>query len=258
VYVLPKVKNPKTWISRLNYSLTSIGISTSYNYVIKTPELEALWLGTDTLDISDCQFVEVKKLGLPKLPNSGPQTKYQVIEDQHKRGPWTPDELEDYVKNVLGETEELEEDWYTKVETISQLNKRTIGLTGDYSYRASFWLVNSKKMRDAMLEIGWIERSSDEYDNKKSELEEISRRKRNMENSESTLKNNIFKMEYSKYVVKAIGKKPDRISRLSAVTNRIMKEDSFRSRILRNLKETYSYSTSLKRSDIRTILRTKG
>lgn len=254
IFIFPNIKNNKSWMARLQATLNSNTLNTSYFYMIKSTENEELIKGSDTLDVSDCVFVDVKKLGLPKLPNLGPQTKYLVYQQCRKRGPWTPDELEEWVSKNYFSDNEIDDEWYETVTTLEDLNRRTIGHVNIYGTRMHFFTTQSKKMISAMLDIGWIDRYSDEYTNKAGEINKRLTDERNVDRAEYNLKDSIFKMSFSSRLIKHIGKNPDKLSKLKKIKHNICSEDSFRARVLNSLS---SYSTTLTRQDIRKILSMK-
>jgi len=253
VYVVPKVKNNKGWLLRLKKCLESLpgGLKPFY-FVNNSLQFEVLRNGTDTLDVSDCIFVDLKTLGLPKLPTKGPQMAYQCIIRSCKKGPWTPDQLEDYVTSKECNGVEIEDEWWKDAKTIEELNTRTIAMREAFSSHCSFWVVNSKKMYDAMLEIGWIARDGVEYKTRYTEIQEERQRQRDREQAKEKLTSGYFRTTFSPYLVKAIGNKPDRLHKLAAAKEKITGEDSFRGRILSN----FGWTT-VPREDIRVILKMK-
>ncbi len=253
VYVIPKVKNNKSWLARLKICLDSMPNGPApYYYVNNSEAFPSLRNGTSTLDVSDCMFVDIKGLGLPKLPTKGPQMAYQCIFRSCKKGPWTPDQLEDYVTSKECNGVEIEDEWWKDAKTIEELNARTIAMREAYPSHCSFWIVNSKKMYDAMLEIGWIARDGVEYRTRYTEIQEERQRQRDREQAQEKLTSGYFRTTFSPYLVKAIGNKPDRLHKLAAAKEKITEENSFRGRILSN----FGWST-VPREDIRVILKMK-
>lgn len=253
VYVIPRVKNNKNWLLRLTKCLEGLpgGLQPFY-YVNNNVSFELLRNGTGTLDVADCMFVDIKGLGLPKLPRSGPQVAYQCIINSCKKGPWTPDQLEDYVANKEYNGVEIEEEWWKTVKTMADLNNRTIAMREDFSSHRPFWTVNSKKMKDAMLEIGWISRGGEEYAARFAQIQYEQKRQRDREQAKGNLNSNYLRTTFSPYLVKAIGNVPSRLHKLIEAKKKIEQEDSFRGRVLSNL----GWST-ITREDVRTLLRMK-
>lgn len=254
VYVVPNIKSFKNWVTRLKNCLKDLGKNTNFYYVLDTPHFQTLKDGATTLDVSDCIFTDVKTLGLPRIKSGGPQVVYQVIKNGTKYGPWTSEELEEYVAKRYYNGDEIDSEWYKSAKTMSELNRRTIGLVKEWC-NVSFWLVNSTKLRQQMLDIGWIARNSLEYTTQREEILAEERRIKNMEVAEDKLKSNMFYLEFAPRVIQTIGKYPDKLNRLISVKKKIMSEDSPRARILKSMDRLYS--THMTRDDMRIIMKLK-
>jgi hypothetical protein len=252
IYIIPNIKSYRSWIKRLEHFLKMVAPNTQITWIYESSNPT---LSTDTLDVSDVEFIEVKKLGLPKLPKLPNQTEYLVYFDSYKKGSFTAEDLDEYVTDKFFSDDGISDDWEKSCDSISKLRQRVIGLSSDFGLANPFWVCNSKKLRDQLVELGWFTPSSPAYIDRVNELKVIGDKKRNMENAEYRVKSALFRMTNpSKRTILAIGKSPNKISKLEKVKNDIIKEDSFRGRILKNL--TDSYSSKITREDLRKLLKT--
>ena len=256
VYLIPNIKSYKNWLTRLTKCLHDLGHNTNYYYVINNLLFESLKNGSETLDTSDCSFVDVKTLGLPRLKVGGPQVAYQVIHSNTKYGPWTCEELEDRIAQQYYNGDEIDANWYKSATNLKELHRRTIGLTSDCGGDNHFWVVNSKKLMQQMLDIGWIANNSSEYYTQRRNILDEEERQRHINNAASTLRSNIFYMKFAPRVIAAIGKNPEKLKRLSKIKECIVNEDSPRGRILTAMGNTYS-SYTVERADMRKIMMLK-
>jgi hypothetical protein len=250
VYLIPNIKSYKSWVKRLDNYIATV-FPTTRIVCMKKPVVDIV--STDTLDVSDVIFVDVKTLGLPKLPKQGAQTEYLVFFDGFKKGTYTAEDLDEYVTTNYFNGEEISDGWEKNIKTINNLKRRVVGMTGDYGISNTFWVCNSKKMYEQLMELGWFNPSSKEYTDRVIEIRAEEKVKEDMNNAEYRVKNALFRMvNPSPRTIKAIGKNSDKLSKIEKVKSLIMREDSFRGRILENLSD--SYKSKVTREDLRKLL----
>jgi len=256
IYVFPNIKNLKNWHKRLEKALKAIYpdyrgymmCSSLYWEEIKATPL-------DSLDISDCVFVDIKTLKLPKLEaNPKTDTAYQVLQGSDLKKSLTPEALDELVTSKYFNDIETDDKWWETVDSIDMINSRTIALTSETTTNDKFWRANSKKMVDAMVNLGWLTPSSPERQAKIAELREIHQSKRNAENACYNAKREFHEVELNIRTLKAVQSKPERVDKITMVKRKIMSENSTRKRILESIK---SYSCEITRQDLRVILNLK-
>jgi anti-sigma regulatory factor (Ser/Thr protein kinase) len=258
VYVLPDIKNIQNWITRLSTFMTGMFPNTQYAYVRDGSEFQKLITKqSDTLDITDVKFVDIKSLKLPPIPKSGggggPQTRFLVYK-QGGKASYSASELDDHVTNKYYNGVDIDDEWYKSVTSFDELNNRTIDMVSPYGTGSSFWTANSKKMVEDLYKLGWISRSSPAYAGKFAELQDLETKKRNMQNAEYHIGDVMFRIKPIPLVINAVGKDPLKVNRLKEMRDKLAKEDSPRGRILKSLNVYYPTMT---RSDLRKILNLK-
>jgi len=254
VYVLPNIKSVSSWVKRLEFFVNSSFPNTEYYHVKNTEKFKALIEDTSQYDLSDTLFVDVKTLKLPKLPKKGGEVAYLVFKGYHKRTT-NAEELEEYVSEAYYAGADAEEGWYEKADNWDLLNSRTIGYVKDWGSGKSFWTTNSKKMKEGLIELGWIDRESDEYTTAYERIRDIKKAQENMDNAGYHYSRVMFNISPSKYTTKVIGKNPANLDRIKKVKELILNEDSFRGRVLKSMGNQYALVCS--RADIRKILKMK-
>jgi len=251
IYLIPDIKSYKNWVKRLDAFIAKILPNTQIIWM-KNPNYDIV--STNTLDVSDINFVDVKKLGLPKLPKKAGESEYLVYFDGYKKGTYTAEQLDEYVTEQYFSSEEISDGWENKINDISILRRRVIGLSADYGCGNPFWVCNSIKMRDQLVELGWFTPDDPNYKKRFDELKEIERVKKNMEDAEYRVKSVMFRVKPSNRLISIIGKKPEKLAKIEQVRNLLKKEDSFRGRILNSIDTYYPKMT---REDLRKILTMK-
>jgi hypothetical protein len=249
VYQIPDIKSYKGWVKRLDQYIAGLFPNTQIVWMLNKGDI----LSTDTLDVSDVTFVDVKKLGLPKLAKDPNEVRYVVYFNGHKRN-FTAEELDEHVTDKSFNGVEIVDGWEKSIDSISYLRQRVIGLTSECGVNNPYWVCNSKKMKEQLLELGWFELNSPEYTKRCAELNVIEQAKRDMENAEYRVKSAMFRIHPSQRLIKVIGKNPSKLTRLNMVKNKILKENSFRGRVLSSIE---TYNTKITREDLRKILTTK-
>lgn len=252
IYQIPNIKSYKSWVKRLDAFVAKLFPNTQIIWM-KKPAQDIV--STDTLDLSDINFVDVKKLGIPKLPKQAGQTEYLMYFNGYKKGTYTAEGLDEYVTDRLFGGDGISDGWEKNINSTLNLNNRVVALRDDYGVSSHFWVCNSKKMFDQLMELGWFNPTSPEYIARVKELQDIERAKQDMENAEYRVKSALFRLTNpSKRTILAIGKDPKKLSRLEKIKSDLMKEDSFRGRILKSMD---NYSSKVTREDLRKILTMK-
>lgn len=260
IYIIPDIQNTNNWHKRIKMGLQAIQQSAYEGYLsISKVHYEYIMADLDSsIDISDCVFVDVKKLKLPKLPTtpkgSKQDTKYLVYSGWNKCS-YTPTELNVLTTNKYFGGVEPDDDWYDQTDSLEMLFTRTIGLVKEHGTRNSFKTVNTIKMVNEMEELGWITPSSDEYQRNYKRLQEIELLRRERDRRKNELNNLLFNIRFTDRVLSAVCKDPSKIDKIRAVKNSFLTEDSTRGRILKMLDN--SYSQVLTRNDLRKIIKMK-
>lgn len=252
IYLIPDIDSYRSWIKRLNTFYTQTFPAFEYAWIKNTHNMKLLIEG-GTIDLSDINFVDVKKIGLPKLMSSGDKMKYVANFCGHRKGDFTPDELEDFVNRKYSQVD-MDEDWVADAKTIDTLNHRTIGLTSKYGSYAGFWTSNSKKLCATMYELGWLDPTSDRYKDRVEELNSVIRKQRELESLQINATSVMWRVKPNQKAIARMVKNPDRLNIFKTIKSKILAEDSPRARILKSMD---NYSTLLTRNDLRKIMNLK-
>jgi len=252
IYLIPDIKSRLSWVKRLDQFVSLTFPNTQIMWMVKP---STNYVSTDTLDVSDVIFIDVKQLGLPKLPKQAGTMEYLMFLNGQKKKAYTAEDLDEYVTAKYFMDEDISDGWEKKVTKSDTLNMRVIGLSDTYGHGNRFWICNSKKMHEQLIELGWFTPTSKEYIERIAEIRAEEKIKENMANAEYRVKVALFRMvNPSLRTVKVIGKNPDKLSKLDKVKNLILKEDSFRARILKSMD---TYNSKVTREDLRKILKMK-
>jgi len=265
IYTFPEIRTVKSWIKRLEAVLTIDPDYSGCLAVFQTAKVMAeLSKNTETLDVSDCIFVDVKSLGLPKLvtnpkdKDDGP-TEYVIYKNGDKDYKTIDGLDEDNDSEIYKDAE-----WYKSEKlTRDQFLNRCIGWANTNDDRHGhgrdnrFWTTGAKKMYDGLVELGFIEINSKTYKDTMSLISSREQKQNDISQAQSRIKGVTFKIDVLQQVATAIGKNPSKLDRLKNIKAKILLEDSPRSRILKQIEDTYSYRTNLTRSDLRMILKMK-
>ena len=260
VYIMPNIESLKNWHKRLINSLQKIKGDDYCGYVwICKNHYEKLLEESDKfIDITDCSFLDVKKLKLPALDKkvSSDKEEYIIYDRYGRKNYYTAQGLDDEVRKTSFDDEELEDDWHLEVENMDILHQRTIASTKDYGTRSSFRTANSKKMIENLKELGWLTPDSKEYKDIKAKFDEIYRIERLVRNATQNLERLFYGIKPKDRLKIAIKNNPDKIKKFEAVKAAILSEDTTRSRILKSM-ESYGYGYRINRQDLRKILAMK-
>jgi|TARA_R110002110_G_scaffold148108_1_gene339084 hypothetical protein len=256
IYIFPNIKNWNNWWKRLDASLRHIDPTDYRGFVwIREDRLTEFKDGTDTLDVSDCVFADVKKLKLPKLAKDCVDVKYLAYAKYGYKHHVTSDELEaEVIQNTFAGVEQ-DDDWH-KTATMIQLQARTVGYVKEYGTRSNWWNVSSKKLLEGLVELGWLTPDCPEYNARTREIRIANDLQRASDNAESTAKREFFNVIYNPRTIQALKNVPTKVDRIKNLREKLTKEVSTRGRILNSMKESYGVS-HITRSDLRVILRLK-
>lgn len=276
IHVLPNIKNTNNWKKRLfQYYTDKLGDDYNGVYFINEKELDEIFdkmaKGYKTINISDCNFLFVKDMGLPKLKANKVKTTSSFL--VYFGNSWSKDymsaeSLEKYSNNQFCDDSDIdytEKDWHTKVTNEQELNAKTICNRNEHGmYCNCRYYTNSKTIIKALVEeYGWIEYGSQEYSTRSREFAEerrIEREKSNLTNTLEKIYGGSVPSERTiKYIVddSDANRRQARIDRLTQIMINVKNEDSPRGRILRRLTNSYS-SSSIMRDDLRQILRIRN
>lgn len=258
VFLMPNIKSIKNWHKRLIKALTTIKGANYNGYVFMTKaNYETMLSEVDkSIDLSDCAFIDVKTLKLPKLDTVPvDKTTYQVYTDYGRKEYHTAESLDKEVRENSFKGEELEDDWYLDCKNIQLIHRRTVGLVKTYGTRSGFITANSIKMVDALKELGWLTPDSVEYQDMRKAFNERDNIERTIESARLNLTTIYYGGKVSDKIKNIIAKKPDKIERFKKVKSAILREDSTRARILKSFS---SYDRCITREDLRKILMLKA
>ena len=255
VYIMPNIKSLNNWHKRLINALIQVK-GTDYDgylYITKDKYDDLINNLDDKIDVSDCVFVDIKTLKLPKLETiaSSDIEKYLVYEKYGYKHYYTATELDANVINDSFNDKDLEDDWYLEANSMEVIHSRTIGNTKDYGTRSNFYTANSKKMIENLKELGWLTPECDEYKEIKKKFDEEYSRKQAISNAEYSLERMYYGIKPTVRLSNIIKSDPDKIDRLRIVKDKITSEDSTRGRILRSISD---YNRKFNRQDLRKIL----
>jgi hypothetical protein len=254
VYIIPNIISTSNWHKRLVNALKILKGDDYDGYLyMDIKKYESMLTKLDKfIDISDCAFVDVKSLKLPKLVNPNTDDGEYLVYDRYaSKEYYTAQELDDKVRKESFKNADLEDDWHLEAENIYQLNARTVALVKDYGTRCSYWTVNSKKMIENLLELGWIQPNSQEYKDAKDRFDEADKLQRAISSATYSIQNFFYASKPKDRLVKHIAKNPLKFEKLQSVKAQIMKENSTRGRILKSID---NYNRSITREDLRKIL----
>jgi hypothetical protein len=277
IHIIPDIKNTNSWKKRLiSYYKNLQGLD--YEGFLYISEVEfnnmaaKIAAGDKNIDITDCDFIDVKKMKLPKLQTTAKDTtKFLVyFRNSNWKNTMNAEELikhsDERIANFLKNNPNVKvdytaDDWYDQVTDLNELEYKTIVNKATYGFNNLYYYTNSKAMIESLLEAGWIEYGSKEYNKKADEIRERHREQRELEAVESRIKD-ICLGAASPRTAKAIKKYTDsnirqqKLDKIDKVMRRIFSEDSCRGRILRQIRHSYA-SKNLTREDIRKIMNLK-
>jgi hypothetical protein len=258
VYIMPDIKSLKNWHVRLINALKTIKDVNYDGYVwMYKKDYETMMNELDeSINISDCTFVDVKSLKLPKLEKNAKldTENYKVYFVYGNSEYYTAQELDDYVRNKYFKDADLEDDWFTECDNIDRIHLRTIGNVAEYGTRSNFWTANSKKMIENLQELGWLTPNCDDYRNIKKKFDEKYRIQRMIDTATYDIERLYYSIKPTTRILNVIKSNPEKIQKLKAVKDKLIKEDSTRGRILKSMSD---YSHRITRQDLRRILMMK-
>lgn len=258
VYVMPNIDSLKNWHKRLINALQTLQVADYDGYVwMRKNHYEKMMNELDSsIDLSDCSFVDIKSLKLPKLDKkvSNDKEEYITYNAYGNKKYYTAQDLDELVRKQSFDDNELEDDWYLEVEKMEILNRRTIGDSKKFGTRNSFWTANSKKMIENLKELGWLTPDCKEYKEMKTKFDEVYRVERLVQNATYSLEKLYYGSKISDRLKNIIKKNPEKLQKLDAIKAKIRLEQTTRGRILQSLS---TYDHKITRQDLRKILMLK-
>lgn len=258
IYVLPKNNANKSWNTRLyNFLSTDANYGGYITIDGNFDTISQQYKSTDTLDLSDLIFMDVKKMKLPPIkkdpkPINTEPTRYTVYNSKHP-STYTSQELLDYTKNVMYDDPE-----WLRSETLERkdLDMRSIGMVKNFGRNNYFWTTASVKMYNELITLGFIDANSSEY---KTALAPINKRasvKSTLQTYHKYVSRVLFGINSLDQVAQSVARSYIKIERLEKIKKLILSEDSLRSRLLETI-DTSSYQSKMTRSDLRVIMKLK-
>lgn len=268
IYIFPDIKSLSSWHLRLNLHLKEEAATNSktydgYLWMRFNSYEETMKVIDPSIDISDCNFIDVKTMGLQPLAKVIKDAKaanvhYMVYSNVYNKnqpsgGYYTAAELNKAVidKAYAGKTPN--KNWHEKVTNLSDLHIRVVGNRKGHCY--DHIQVNSIAMIDALKKLGWLTRDCQAYKDAVNRINDIARHENTIRNIEYRSKFLIFSTPINARTLAAIKANPAKLDRIEKLKQEIVKEDSVRGRILRNF--CSDYSRNLSRVDVRGIMRLK-
>jgi Histidine kinase-, DNA gyrase B-, and HSP90-like ATPase len=258
IYILPDNSAYKSWSNRLNEFLTLDPNYTGHSFTVRGKGqcvMELYTKNTETLDVSDCIFVDVKKMQLPRFQsssksnNTGPQ-RYSVYSREND-DKYTPIELFQNTKNTIYDDSE----WFkSKSLTRKELNARCIGKLEEHGKHNYFLTTGSIKMYNELIYLGFIDPGSYEYRTAHSIICDREEIDRVFNKNNRLVKAVLFGIKSLPQVTASIIKNRNGLSKIQKVTESILLENSTRRRILESID---IHNHDMTRSDLRAIMRLK-
>lgn len=258
IFIIPNNVANKSWKKRLNAYLEKLYPDKTYVVIVDSPIVDQL-IKDQSLDFNDVAFMPVKAMKLPVI-QTGKKIKtdptYLVYRDHRKLGYHSASSLEELIINDKFNGVKPSDNWFETVGTMDLLNSRTI--SDCYSKGSTFHTTQSAKLKNQLLQLGWIDANGVEYRTAQTRLRELIRKQADMDNAANRLSNTLLSINsnnFSDLLIRKVGKNPNAVERLSNVIRNIEREDSTRGRIIYSLKQ--GYRNSMSRSDLRKILSIK-
>lgn len=262
IYLMPDIKNQANWQERLKRAVETLPNYVGHYMATNDTTVQKYMLGSDSLDVSDIDFIDIKQLKLPPLPKppkGSAQTQYLVYLNGYRQGAFTPDELDAHVTNTRSIVADLDDKWWESVSDIKELEARTIATVKGGGQYHPYYTANSEKFVNLMYEMGWLAPGSQEHNDTIVRINQEQERLERIRNAEPSLRNSYFDTDFHPNVIKAVIRDTNKIDRLNKVRESILSEDSTRARILRKLSRLGGYDGSrrISRGDLRKILTLK-
>lgn len=265
IYITPDIKSVRPWYRRLNLGLMDLlkdkyeGYMTisnkHYQELLNLPAADLV-----SIDTSDCVFVDVKTMKLPKLastPNGDFSERKWVtyLPNNYSKNYFTISEVDETCKSVYFDKKDIPDDWADKADTIEKLNHRTVT---HKTLGRGCWTVGSVKLIEEMVNNGWLEYSSLDYNKQRDRINAEQADLAHKRNAHNELTKYLYGALPSKYLVAAIKSNKDRLQTLITLRDKLMAEQSTRGKILKMVLRTHYYSdVKMTRTDIRKILTIK-
>lgn len=264
IYVFPSIKNSlRDWHTRLRTALIG-AYGADYKGYLWTTEKSAaeIQAAVGGIDISDCAFINIKELKLKKLDKvkQAKQEKFLVYGryfdgKYFNEGSYSVEEVDDWVTENLYKKVQPAKDWYLHTKSEIELNGRTIGNTAKWGTRTNIFTANSIKLVEGLHALGWLDPESTEYQDRVKHFRVENEKKQIMASLEADARNVLFKTGVRHHTLKALKSNPDKLNKLREVRDKILNENSTRSRILRIINS--QYHNGITRHDLRQVMNLK-
>lgn len=266
IYVFPNIKTPlNSWHNRLQIALKEIQKADYQGYLwMHAKGAEEIQAQTgSSIDFSDCSFIDIKGLKLPKLDvTKKPKTDKFLVYGRYIDGKffqqdsYSIDDINTWVTVNIFNNVDPADDWYLHTKSEDELNARTIGDTASWgTTRTSFFVANSTQLINGLYEIGWLDPSSQEYKDRLKYFRDEAQKKQILMSLDGDARSILFRTSIKAHTLKALKTNPDRINRLKAARAKILAEGSTRSRVLYAIAN--QYHSQITREDLRKILSLK-
>lgn len=252
VYVLHAVRSStKThWLNRMHEHLHN-----SNGYVVIDEHVKTMYFDADPMpievDMSNIEFLHIRKIGIPALkkepadPNK--VTRYVAYEDFQRINAFTAEEFEDYIAKKTNTP--FVKDWLKSATTFEDLKKRTISTSNSSGWDGYY--VKSNAMHKQLLELGWVDRFSNEYKTQHDKIVKLEYERKKADQAAYSLRT-LFKTTINEKAINRVKNKPTSIDRFNKLSYKIKSEDSLRARILNAVNSNYNIFS---RAEYRAILK---
>jgi hypothetical protein len=211
------------------------------------------------------EVIFAKKLPFPKVKKA--QKTYKIEYARGFAGNFNPLDLHNYARrlNKLPEAADEQEAIEQNKEFFAQdlcdkdlLNHFTICLKNNYPHdKRKLYVSNSAAFHQEMIKIGWLGFNSKQYQDLSAE---IAKKEQEIDRFQSlTTKAKKSWVELSEKTTVLINKNVRNAERVSSLFDKIIQEDSLRSKVLRSFDRSYYFTRTdkLSRADLRNILKMK-
>lgn len=265
IHITPNIKSVRPWYRRLKLGLSELqgdkyeGYMTisqkHYDELLALPAADLA-----TIDTSDCVFIDVKGLKLPKLATTaqGEFTDRKFVTyfpNNYSKNYLTISDIEQNCNELYFNKQDAPDDWADKADSIEKLNRRTIT---HKTLGLGCWSVGSQKLIEELVNNGWLEYQSVDYNAQRDRIIKLQEELAHKRNAAQELTKYLYGATPSKHLVEAVRSNKDRLLKLIGLRDKLMGEDTTRGKVMRMVLRTHYYSdVKITREDIRKILKLK-
>lgn len=268
VYVFPDIKSLSSWHLRLTIHLKELATAKSkkfdgYLWIRSNKYDELIAIDDPSIDISDCNFIDIKTMKLKPLEKNSKDAKsanthFMCYGNEYNKhqvagGYYTAEELNNAIIKKAYGGKVPAKNWHEKVTSLQDLHIRTISTRKGNTW--NHMTVNSVVMIENLIKLGWVSEDCKEYKDAVTRLNSVAERENVIRSIEYRSQYYIFSTPMSKRTVEALKKKPSRLQLLDKVKQNIINEDSLRGKVLKTF--ISEYNRNLTREDIRKIMKLK-